>query len=492
MLLQGNAAGVAMDPAMATIAPQLQLAQALSQQGLSTAPAYPMQALGRLAQTLAGVKIMHDATGELQGVYGNAADAASRALPDEHPLQKALKSQDPYARMIALQQFPKAMLLMSQPEKMGAGEGKYIGGTTPLAANLGPVSEPGKVTRDVALNPMIPRVAPAMAGLKAGQEALAKAPYEAGGDVTVDTARGRETIPATAATRAAIQPRMAPPTAGPGADAGSTAPLAPHVVQTVPVTRADIGGAPVKTPQYAGEVKGREEIYGGASKAMGTIIGEAIEGGGRATRDKLNALDTMESAVHSAGPNMITGPHAEFALKAKEALAGVGLNADWINKGLPETEIVSKMNAQLASASAKAMTGRPTQAEFTIWMRNNPGLVTSKQGTLALIDVLRQQSKQDLDLSKLAQDKANWDNWPTVADKYFQEHGLINPITHKPMREEIAAARGGQADAGGSAGNPNNTPAKAVPEVGQVVRGHKFLGGDPHNEASWEAVKGAQ
>ena len=42
------------DPAIAAIQPQLQLAQLMSQQGLSTAPAYPAQAAARLAQAIAG------------------------------------------------------------------------------------------------------------------------------------------------------------------------------------------------------------------------------------------------------------------------------------------------------------------------------------------------------------------------------------------------------------------------------------------------------
>ena len=61
-LLSGqNAGSLAADPALLAITPQLQLAQALSTQGMSTAPAAPAQASGRLAQALAGAKINVDA-----------------------------------------------------------------------------------------------------------------------------------------------------------------------------------------------------------------------------------------------------------------------------------------------------------------------------------------------------------------------------------------------------------------------------------------------
>jgi hypothetical protein len=139
-------------------------------------------------------------------------------------------------------------------------------------------------------------------------------------------------------------------------------------------------------------------------------------------------------------------------LKAKEALDGLGIDTSWVKKGLAESEVVSKMNAQLASASAKAMTGRPTQFEFSSWMKNNPGLLTSKEGTTALLNVLHQTTQQELDVGKLARNKKNWENWSDVTDKYYKEHPLISPFTNKPM----AAA--------GSPGNAAAGPA-AAPQV---------------------------
>jgi hypothetical protein len=500
MLLSGNAAGVAMDPAMAQIAPDLQLAQAMTQQGISTAPAYPMQALGRLGQALAGAKIMSDATGQLQGIYGNAADAASRSLPQDHPLQGALKSPDPYARMVALQQYPKALLLLGEAKGVKPGEElRYpVPGTAPAAANTGGAAAAAEAAKNPALIARAGGIAsaenPALIA-RAGATKAVQAPYEGGGDVVVQGPNGPVRIPATAATRAAIQPGgpqgvVRPPdeqvVGGPaaGIHVPGQAPAAGVGADNFAQRFAGVTGEPVKTPEFEGSVKGQQELYGEANKALGTVIGERITGGGKATYDKLNALDTMESALRTGGPNVITGPFAESILKGREALAGMGINVDWLKKGLPETEIISKMNAQLASASAKAMTGRPTQSEFNIWMRNNPGLVTSPQGTFALINVLRQQSQQDLDLSRLAMDKHNWDKWPQVEADYFKAHGLTNPLTGKLMRDEIAAARASGQGAPGVA----NTGGTPVPAVGSVVSGHRFLGGNPRDPKSWEQV----
>ncbi len=71
-LLSGQGAGLAADPMTAGIIPQISSAQEMMNQGMSGAPAYPMQAIGRLASVLAGVKMMNDATGDLSHVYGIA------------------------------------------------------------------------------------------------------------------------------------------------------------------------------------------------------------------------------------------------------------------------------------------------------------------------------------------------------------------------------------------------------------------------------------
>ena len=107
------------------------------------------------------------------------------------------------------------------------------------------------------------------------------------------------------------------------------------------------------------------------------------------------------------------------------------------------------------------MTGRPTQFEFLAWQRNNPGLMTSKEGSLALMSVLRQQTQNDIELGNLAQNKKNWENWPETVDKFYETHGLTNPLTGKPMREELAAAHATP----GAAGTPRASAAAAAPPV---------------------------
>lgn len=469
-LISGNNAGLMADPAMATIAPQLQLAQALSTQGLSTAPAAPAQALGRLAQALAGVKVRSDAEDQLGALSSGSTAEMGKIFPEGTPIGDGLRSNSGLVRMLSMQQAGKAMLLNSESKKVGPTDTIVAPGTPRYGGSVVAAGSPGMAgMAEAAKNqPLINRAA---------GEAAAKAPYEAGGEITVDTPRGREAIPATAATRAAIQPDAT------GKDQSR-----------LPSGLPGPGGQPVKTPEFEGDVKGREELYGAANKAIGGVVAEHIEAGGKSARDKLNALDSIESSVRAFGPNVVTGPHAEFALRAKEALNGIGLNADWINKGLPETEVVQKMNAQLASASAKAMTGRPTQFEFASWQKNNPGLLTSKQGTLALTDILRQQAQNDIDLGKLAQNKKNWDNWPEVVDKFYETHGLTNPLTGKPMRDEIAASKAGTA-IGAPAARGGETAAKmpqGAPEGTKLAPDGRWYAPDPSRPGKFLRVEGGK
>lgn len=500
----GNSNMLIADPAMAAIQPQLQLAHLLSQQAISTAPASPWQAGGRLAQALAGVKVGHDAQEDLANLNTGATGEMGKIFPEGTPIGDGLRSQSGLVRMLAMQQAGKAMLLNSQDTNLSPGQAR-VAPATPrsgggvVGLNPYPVSRPGQENFDLERNPaMAPNLA-AAAGQKAGATAAAELPYKPIKRV-IDTPRGPEMTEQPAVElgglggNAPIVPKAVTPqivradTARPGVAETGRAPGAakiPDRVPPLPATApgADAGGnfndrftgvrgEPVKTPEFLGDVAGREKLFGGANEAIGKVIGEHIEAGGKASRDKLNALDTIETALRTGGKNVITGPNAEFALKAREALNGMGLNADWVNKGLPESEIVSKMNAQLASASAKAMTGRPTQAEFLIWQRNNPGLATSKEGSLALIDILRQQAHNDVELGKMALNKKNWENWGDVSEKFNAEHGLKNPLTGKLMRDEISAARG----SGGAASAPGarsgaSMPVPAMPPVAGARQG---------------------
>ena len=147
----------------------------------------------------------------------------------------------------------------------------------------------------------------------------------------------------------------------------------------------------------------------------------------------------MDDAITRAGPNLTTGPGAEYMLKLKQAAQ------NWLGvdlKGLPEAEVVTKLNAQLAAQAAKAMTARPSQLEFKAFMANNPGLQNSVAGTKYLIDVLRQATTQDIQLGQLASRVQDPRAWPAVEDRFYQQNPIKSPFSGQPLSgDERAVGR---------------------------------------------------
>jgi hypothetical protein len=182
------------------------------------------------------------------------------------------------------------------------------------------------------------------------------------------------------------------------------------------------------------ETKGRSTV----TEAMGKRQGEAIEAGGPAARHTVNTLDVMEDALKRGGSNISTGPGAAEFLKVKQAANNL---YPGLFEGVAESEIVTKLNATLAAEAAKAMTARPSQLEFKTFVANNPGLLTSIQGTRYLIDVLRQARQQDIELGRIAMRNPDPRNWGDIEEKFYNDpkNQIKSPFTGKPLSGKEAA-----------------------------------------------------
>lgn len=214
-------------------------------------------------------------------------------------------------------------------------------------------------------------------------------------------------------------------------------------------------------------------------KALSTKMGEAQAGvlkefvdAGRSAQKRIQSLDTIGDALKRGGGNITTGPFAEHALHAKEALSSL-FNIDFA--GTPEAEVANKTGFSLATQAVKEISQRPSQMEFKLAMQNNPGLLLSPKGSFMMIDVLKQTARQDIELAKLAQRRENWDNWQDISDKYYQEHPLKSPFDHsKNLGMDDLKAIGG--DVPSPAGTTHKAADKAAYDA--LPKGAIFTGPD--------------
>lgn len=149
--LAGNQATV--DPTMAAALPRIQMAQAMMQNGLSTAPTTKWGALSQLGQALLGNYTFDKATSGLQDAYANSANDMANSLPANHPLITALKSTNPVTRAAAMKVFPAALTSMSGVEFARPGTTPMIGATAPQAGPFGGYSPTAQLGSDANNNP---------------------------------------------------------------------------------------------------------------------------------------------------------------------------------------------------------------------------------------------------------------------------------------------------------------------------------------------------
>jgi hypothetical protein len=220
-------------------------------------------------------------------------------------------------------------------------------------------------------------------------------------------------------------------------------------------TQKEAGGIPVP------EFERMKTLSAEMGKKQAAVIGEYIDAG-RSAQKRIQSLDTIGDALKRGGGNITTGPFAEHVLHAKQAISSA-FNIPLA--GVPEAEVAQKTGFALASQAVKEITNRPTQREFQAAIQNNPGLLLSKKGSFLMIDVMKQAARQDVELTKKAMRRENWDNWPDVVDKFYQDYPLKSPFDHsKNLGMDDLVAIGGAA--------PRRSPAAPALPPGWSVREH--------------------
>jgi hypothetical protein len=530
-LLGGNQTAF-LDPTMAAAQPDLQLGQSLLEQGMSTAPASPWQALARVAQAGAGTYLRSSAMSDLAKAYAHSADSASATLPEGHPLRAALASPDPVIRMQGLQAYQKALTLMSEGTNLPAGENRYIGGAV-VSSNTGPQSPEGKLQQDIdrtngrqgapsgvplgppaVAMPPAPAVLPARPGMAPRTNAgVPLGPPQMGGIESVTGMSAPTPAPAFAdrfdASRPSGVPSVKPTTvpsnplqgaidiqaAKAGATKGAEEQAAANVqfgdlLQPQQPPRKGPGGTEALTtthgtlvppltdqaplPKSPAEAKPRVDAWQKTQEGWHTGLQPGYQAEQR--------LNTIAQTFKT----MQTGYGAEQKAQVASLLKSIGVN-------LPESIMADPAKVETAIhenyvetlQQLKASTPRFTQMEFKALSENkeHPNLQPAANLQMLSEDIGQLRQARDLPRDFVEAQQHGWRD-PQSFEQAWLRHNPLKGYVDK-VRGEIGPLKG-MAPEGvvGSAA----ASAAAGPAAGYVHNGYRFKGGDPNSKTSWEKV----
>jgi hypothetical protein len=200
--------------------------------------------------------------------------------------------------------------------------------------------------------------------------------------------------------------------------------------------------------------------------------------GGKTASDRLTTLNTISNIIGS-DDKMKMGFGAETGLKVQMALKSLGVDVG----DLSGPQAIQKLNAVLASESAKGVGARPTQFEFKTFLANNPGLSMDKAGNERVIGIYSQLAKREVDLGRLArQNQDNWSNWDNVVEKYDKSHPIKDPSSGKVITTDSIVAPGPKQGTQPAGARQFSSPSDvhAAIAAGQLKKGDTFT--DPNGK----------
>jgi len=185
----------------------------------------------------------------------------------------------------------------------------------------------------------------------------------------------------------------------------------------------------------AGMLKAAETSSEEGNKLRAKIIDTDMEQANK-SYDTRGTLALLNDAYKNGGDNISGGPWGNFILQGKQFLNQMGIGGDWdeFQKGLNASQVISKLNATLATQMVKELTSRGTQMELALGMKNNPGLLMSNQGAQYMLNILDQVQDQKEKWGQLASQFDPGDhNYLQAKQRFYHTHQILSPFTGKPL-----------------------------------------------------------
>jgi hypothetical protein len=187
-------------------------------------------------------------------------------------------------------------------------------------------------------------------------------------------------------------------------------------------------------------------------------LGKTIAAEGRSGSAAVSRLAKMKELLENEKVYTGIGAEQVQALQRFGALFGV-------TEGIEDLETFNSLSKQAALDLMGGSLGTGfSNADRDFVEGQVPQMQNTKQGNLALIDVLTQLAERKKDIAKFATD-------------YKRDHG-------GKIDWEFDGALAEWADANPLFGDA----APALPTIGDIVEGHEYVGGDPALETSWKKV----
>lgn len=205
------------------------------------------------------------------------------------------------------------------------------------------------------------------------------------------------------------------------------------------------------------------------AKAEGSVIESDVKRAAAAP-ETLKGLGIMRNTISQLGDSMTFGPTAKMSNEARRVIANYapGLVDE---KALAGADAIEKLNLGLAGALSSQLGLNASDIYRSV--ASVPGNEKSKQGTLALINMMEQAARNDqyVGTTLYQNSKGNLDAYQLARADYYQHHPIVNPITGNEISIDASKAQA-PAPTGGVVSV--NTPE----EASKLPKGTRFRAPD--------------
>lgn len=223
----------------------------------------------------------------------------------------------------------------------------------------------------------------------------------------------------------------------------------PKVPDAVPLPAASAPAASVNSRIDALAAKDRE-LSAERARTEGGALAEAsvIKQDIAAANDAPNVLKgvgTIKDNIQKYGDKITFGPTSPWSLEMKRAAANYapGFMKDQLG-AIAAADSINKVGIGLAGVLASQLQGGNNAETFAKSMQGVPGLTTSKEGALAMADMIQQSALKSQQLGAIYRQleaTGRLRDYQKRREEFLTQNPVINPLTKNPIEMDIESAK---------------------------------------------------